>query len=167
MPGWFIVDECLITWKKPQNRHNNDIKCLGTHFRTLSYVTKTQTYHSDLEIKVQTAITLIIFTNNTSHLKRPKCWINDGNSCLCNRHSCCYYDTRKSMYCYCAMEYNNVSNYTLYYYRKMAYSNVYYMTSLIAKFEKTQSKTFLCFRTCTLHSHFTANFNPATHPSLA
>jgi hypothetical protein len=95
-----------------------------------------------------------------------KCWRNDGTSFLCNRHSCSYCDTLKSMYCYCTMEYNNVSNHTLYYYCKMAYSNVYYLTSVTVQFEKTQSKTFLCFMTCTVHSHFTANFTTATHPSL-
>jgi len=44
------------------------------------------------------------------------------------------------------MAHNNVTiNYTIT--KKIAYSNVYYLTSVIVKFEETKSKTHPCFMT--------------------
>lgn len=50
------------------------------------------------------------------------------------------------MYCYCTMAHNNVTiNYTIT--KKIAYSNVYYLTSVNVKFDETQSKTHQHFMT--------------------
>jgi hypothetical protein len=156
MQGWFTVDEYHITWQKARNKYrcNDDIKCLGTQFITATCDRK-YTYCPDLEITVQTAITLITFTNNTSHVKKPNSWRNDGNFFLCNIQAA----TWKSTHCTWATEYNTVSNYMLYPYCKMAYSNVHFLTSVTVKLEETHSKTFLRFMIYNLHYQFIVNFN--------
>jgi len=45
---------------------------LGHSFYNTVIHDKTQNFHSDIEIKVQTAIKFSILTNSTPHVKRPK-----------------------------------------------------------------------------------------------